>query len=167
MVSLWVTLLWSTQDTTLSHVTVTHDFYCFCQHSHFTATHLKPDQAKPLRPTAMVRQVTAPAGVSRNAARSMNAVWLMNALQLNSFCTCYCITISDSYSYHFNSWVDSNTAVITEQIVEGKKVNSTYSSYNKTNEMHYFLKYIFVIELYMFQTGFLFVISSLVLYKQQ
>jgi len=37
-------------------------------------------------------------------------------------------------------------------------------SYNKTNEMHYFLKFIFGIELYMFQTGFLSIIRSLVLY---
>jgi len=167
MVSFWVTLLWSTQDTTLSHVTVAHDLHCFCQHSHFTATHLKPDQAKPPSPTAMVRQVTAPAGVSRNAARSMNTVWLTNAPQLNSFRTCYCITTSDSYSYHFNSWVDSNTAIIAEQTAEGIKVNSTYSSYNKTNEIHYFLKFIFGIELYMFRKGFLSIISSLVLYKQQ
>ena len=62
------------QDITVSHVTITHDLYYFCQHAHFSATHLKPDQAKAPSPTAMVRQVTAPAGVSRNAARSMNTV---------------------------------------------------------------------------------------------
>jgi len=33
--------------------------------------------------------------------------------------------------------------------------------------MHYFLKFIFGIELYMLQTGFLFIISSLAPYKQQ
>jgi len=37
-------------------------------------------------------------------------------------------------------------------------------SYNKINEMHYFLKFIFEIELYMFWTGFLSIIRSLVLY---
>ena len=40
-------------------------------------------------------------------------------------------------------------------------------SYNKTNQMHSFLKFIFGIELYMFQTGFLSIIRSLVLYTQQ
>ena len=40
-------------------------------------------------------------------------------------------------------------------------------SYNKTNEMHKFLKFIFGIELYMFQTDFLSIIMSLVLYTQQ
>jgi hypothetical protein len=40
-------------------------------------------------------------------------------------------------------------------------------SYNKTNEMHSFLKFIFGIELYMFWTGFLSIIRSLVLYRQQ
>jgi len=40
-------------------------------------------------------------------------------------------------------------------------------SYNKTNEMHWFLKFIFGIELYMFRTGFLSIIRSLVLYTQQ
>ena len=39
-------------------------------------------------------------------------------------------------------------------------------SYNKTNEMHKFLKFIFGIELYMFRTGFLSIIRSLVLYTQ-
>jgi len=38
-------------------------------------------------------------------------------------------------------------------------------SYNKTNEIHEFLKFIFGIELYMFQTGFLSIIRSLVLYN--
>jgi len=42
----------------------------------------------------------------------------------------------------------------------------TYS-YNKTNEMHQFLKFIFGIELYMFRTGFLSIIRSLVLNTQQ
>jgi hypothetical protein len=54
----------------------------------YSAIHLNPDQAKAPSPTAMVRQVTAPTGVSRKAARSMNTVWLMNAPQLNSFLTC-------------------------------------------------------------------------------
>jgi hypothetical protein len=40
-------------------------------------------------------------------------------------------------------------------------------SYNKTNEMHQFLKFIFGMELYMFRTGFLSIIRSLVLYTQQ
>jgi len=40
-------------------------------------------------------------------------------------------------------------------------------SYNKTNEMHQFLKSIFGIELDMFQTSFLSINRSLVLYKQQ
>jgi len=37
-------------------------------------------------------------------------------------------------------------------------------SYNKTNEMHKFLKFIFGIEFYMLRTGFLYIIRSLVLY---
>ena len=40
-------------------------------------------------------------------------------------------------------------------------------SYNKTNEMHEFLTFILGIELYIFQTGFLSIIRSLVLYTQQ
>jgi hypothetical protein len=40
-------------------------------------------------------------------------------------------------------------------------------SYNKTNEMHSFLKFVFGIELYMFRAGFLSIIRSLVLYTQQ
>ena len=40
-------------------------------------------------------------------------------------------------------------------------------SYNKTNEMHEFLKFIFGIEFHMFQTGFMSIIRSLVLYTQQ
>jgi hypothetical protein len=40
-------------------------------------------------------------------------------------------------------------------------------SYNKTDEMHQFLKFIFGIELYMFRTDFLSIIRSLVLYTQQ
>jgi len=39
--------------------------------------------------------------------------------------------------------------------------------HNKTNEIHQFLKFIFGIELYMFRTGFLSIIRSLVLYAQQ
>jgi hypothetical protein len=42
-----------------------------------------------------------------------------------------------------------------------------YCSYNKTNEMHQFLKSIFGIELYIFRRGFLSIIRSLVLYTQQ
>jgi hypothetical protein len=42
-----------------------------------------------------------------------------------------------------------------------KEVVVTYS-YNKTNETHYFLKLIVGIELYMFRTGFLSIIMSLV-----
>jgi len=38
------------------------------------------------------------------------------------------------------------------------------NSYNKTNEMHEFLKSIFGMKLYMFWTGFLYIIRSLVLY---
>ena len=40
-------------------------------------------------------------------------------------------------------------------------------SYDKTNEMHKFLKFISGIELYMSRTGFLSIIMSLVLYTQQ
>jgi len=40
-------------------------------------------------------------------------------------------------------------------------------SYDKTNEMHQLLKFIFGIELYMFLTGSLSNIRSLVLYTQQ
>lgn len=123
-VSFWVTLLWSIHETTVSHVTVTHYLYCFWQHSHIAATHLKPDQAKPPSPTAMVRQATAPAGVSKNAARSMNTVWLRNAPQVNSFRTCHCITTLDSYWYKFISWPDSNTAIITGQILVGEEVGA-------------------------------------------
>jgi len=47
---------------------------------------------------------------------------------------------------------------------EGK--NDSYS-YNKTNEMHWFLKFIFGIDLCMFQTDSLSVIWNLVLYTQQ
>jgi len=39
-------------------------------------------------------------------------------------------------------------------------------SCNKTNEMHYFLKFIFWIELYMFRTGFLSIISQHNLYDK-
>jgi hypothetical protein len=40
-------------------------------------------------------------------------------------------------------------------------------SYNKTNEMHLILKFIFGIEFYMFRTVSLTIIRSLVLYTQQ
>ena len=40
-------------------------------------------------------------------------------------------------------------------------------SYNKTNEIKYFLRFIFRIEFYMFGTGFVSIIRSLVLYTQQ
>jgi len=40
-------------------------------------------------------------------------------------------------------------------------------SYNKTNEKHQFLKFIFGIELYMFRTVPLSIIRSLALYTQQ
>jgi len=40
-------------------------------------------------------------------------------------------------------------------------------SYNKTNEMHKFLKFIFGIDLYKFRRGFLSIIRSLLLYTQQ
>jgi len=40
-------------------------------------------------------------------------------------------------------------------------------SYNNTNERHQFLKFIFGIALYVFRTGFLSIIRSLVLYAQQ
>jgi len=40
-------------------------------------------------------------------------------------------------------------------------------SYNKTNKMHQFLKFILGIKLYMFRTGILSIIRSLVLYTQQ
>jgi len=41
------------------------------------------------------------------------------------------------------------------------------TSYNKTNEMKQFLKFVFGLELYMFRTGFLSIIRSLALYTQQ
>jgi len=44
---------------------------------------------------------------------------------------------------------------------------SSINSYNKTNEMHRFFKFIFGIELYMFRTVSLSIISSLALYTQQ
>jgi hypothetical protein len=44
--------------------------------------------AKPPSPTAMDRQVTAPAGVNRKVARSMKIVWLRYATQVNTFLTC-------------------------------------------------------------------------------
>jgi hypothetical protein len=40
-------------------------------------------------------------------------------------------------------------------------------SYNKTNEMHLFLKFIFGIEFHTFRTDILSIIRSLVLYTQQ
>jgi len=40
-------------------------------------------------------------------------------------------------------------------------------SYNNTNEMHQFLKFIFGIELYMFRTVSLSIIRILALYTQQ
>ena len=45
--------------------------------------------------------------------------------------------------------------------------NKQEHSYNKTNAMHQFLKFIFGIELYMFRKGLLSIIRSLVLYTQQ
>jgi hypothetical protein len=41
------------------------------------------------------------------------------------------------------------------------------NSYNKTKEMRKFFKFIFGLELYMFRTGFLSIIRSLVLYTQK
>jgi len=40
-------------------------------------------------------------------------------------------------------------------------------SYNKTNEMHKFLTFIFGIELYMYRKVFLSIIRSLAMYTQQ
>ena len=40
-------------------------------------------------------------------------------------------------------------------------------SYNKTKQMHYFLKFVFGIEFYMFRTVSLSIIRSLALYTQQ
>jgi len=40
------------------------------------------------------------------------------------------------------------------------------NSYNKTNQMRQFFKFIFGIELYMFRIGFLSIIESSTLYKQ-
>lgn len=51
-------------------------------------TYKKPAKAKPPSPTAMEIQVTAPAGVSRKAARSMKIVWLRYATHVNIFLTC-------------------------------------------------------------------------------
>jgi len=67
-------------------------------------------------------------------------------------------------------FVWSNNVLITTM----DKLNLTFRgpciviySYNKTNEMHSFLKFIFGIELYMFQTVSLTIIRSLALYTQQ
>lgn len=49
--------------------------------------YLNPDQAKPPRPTAIVRQATAPRGFVINAAADIKSVWLKNAPQLNVFRT--------------------------------------------------------------------------------
>jgi hypothetical protein len=46
----------------------------------------------------------------------------------------------------------------------GPCIGITYKSYNKTNEMHKFLKFIFGIELYVFRIVSLSIIRSLVLY---
>jgi len=51
--------------------------------------------------------------------------------------------------------------LVTEMGETGK------TSYNKTNEMKQFLKFVFGLELYMFRTGFLSIIRSLALYTQQ
>ena len=47
------------------------------------------------------------------------------------------------------------------------KLISINYSYNKTNEMHQFLKFVFGTELYMFQTVSLYIKRSLALYTQQ
>jgi len=53
-------------------------------------------------------------------------------------------------------------------MVQREFINNTSTYYyNKANEMHQFLKFIFGLELYMFQTGFLSIIRSLALYTQQ
>jgi hypothetical protein len=49
----------------------------------------------------------------------------------------------------------------------GPHFTSLHYSYNKTKEMHQFLKFIFGMELYMFRTGFPSIIRSQVLYTQQ
>jgi len=48
-----------------------------------------------------------------------------------------------------------------------RTVHRDIYSYNKTNEMHKFLKFILGIELYMFRTVSLSIIRSLALYTQQ
>ena len=57
-------------------------------------------------------------------------------------------------------------ASMTEPFV-GWSLKLGIDYYNKTNEVHQFLKFIFGIELYTFRTGFLSIIRSLVLYTQQ
>ena len=59
----------------------------------------------------------------------------------------------------------SETNNISRNLVFGGLCIVIYS-YNKT-EMHEFLKFIFGIELYTFQTGFLSIIRSLELHTQQ
>jgi len=50
---------------------------------------------------------------------------------------------------------------------EGEEQNSPEYSYNKTNQMHQFLKFIFGIKLYMFWTVPLSIVRSSSLYTQQ
>ena len=64
----------------------------------------------------------------------------------------------DKHSYTF--WL---IHVLSVNQLQGR----VFYSYNKTNEMHWFLKFIFGMQLYMFRTGFLSIIRSLVLYTQQ
>jgi len=53
------------------------------------------------------------------------------------------------------------------QVCDGTALPLPLHSYSETKEMHYFLKFIFGMELYMFRTLFLSIIRSLALYTQQ
>ena len=57
--------------------------------------------------------------------------------------------------------------LLTRQIFTMRGPSIVMYSYNKTNEKHQFLKFIFGIELYMFRTVSLSIIKSLALYTQQ
>jgi len=64
------------------------------------------------------------------------------------------------------AFLQRNSTLHMPKIIEGQ-ADTRSCSYNKTYEMHKFLKFIFGIELYMFRTGFLSIIRSLVPCTQQ
>ena len=77
----------------------------------------------------------------------------------------YNLKVSHKRSYLSSSFPIHDTAIRKMDNMKGW--NSSPNSYNKTNEIHEFLKFIFGIELYMFRTGFLSIIGSLVPYTQK